>query len=174
MSHQQRSSSRQIKQRVLHTRVPEVLERELKRLADSLRVPVSNIVRAVLENALQTANSRDGKDRATESSGERDAQQDELVSRLRSYDEQTSEQNDLQNNPRERQTHPHRFSPSAFEKIMRSVIGFQPLQLTKPTRCAFCQREIAAQQPAYVTVYERRGPRLIVGEECLPGSGSAI
>ena len=29
------------KERVLHTRVPAVLERELKRFADNLRVPVS-------------------------------------------------------------------------------------------------------------------------------------
>src|SRR5689334_21564483 len=40
------------KERVLHTRVPAVLEQELKRLAHSLRVPVSNVVRAILEDAL--------------------------------------------------------------------------------------------------------------------------
>ena len=32
------------KERVLHTRVPEVLEEELKRLATNLRLPVSNVV----------------------------------------------------------------------------------------------------------------------------------
>lgn len=40
------------KERVLHTRVPEVLEKELKRLADSFRVPVSNVVRTILEDAV--------------------------------------------------------------------------------------------------------------------------
>ncbi|MDH5671140.1 MAG: hypothetical protein OEZ06_03265 [Myxococcales bacterium] len=45
------------KVRVIHTRVPEVLEVELKRLSDSLSVPVSNIVRAVLEDALEVAES---------------------------------------------------------------------------------------------------------------------
>ena len=40
------------KERVLHTRVPAVLEQELKRLADSLRIPVSNVVRTILEDAL--------------------------------------------------------------------------------------------------------------------------
>src|SRR5262245_15767273 len=48
------------KERVLHTRVPAVLERELKRFADNLRVPVSNLVRTILEDALTVA------DRATE------------------------------------------------------------------------------------------------------------
>jgi hypothetical protein len=50
-----RRSRHNRKGRVLHTRVPEVLEVELKRLADSLSVPVSNIVRAVLEDALDAA-----------------------------------------------------------------------------------------------------------------------
>src|SRR6476646_3932854 len=43
------------KERVLHTRVPAVLERELKRFADNLRIPVSNLVRTILEDALQVA-----------------------------------------------------------------------------------------------------------------------
>ena len=42
------------KQRVLHTRVPAVLEQELKRVATAWRVPVSNVVRALLEDALDT------------------------------------------------------------------------------------------------------------------------
>jgi hypothetical protein len=43
------------KERVLHTRVPAVLERELKRFADNLRIPVSNLVRTILEDALRVA-----------------------------------------------------------------------------------------------------------------------
>ncbi|MBW2684724.1 MAG: hypothetical protein JRE19_02265, partial [Deltaproteobacteria bacterium] len=42
------------KERVLHTRVPAVLEKELKRVANAWRVPVSNVVRALLEDALDT------------------------------------------------------------------------------------------------------------------------
>jgi hypothetical protein len=53
------------KERVLHTRVPAVLERELKRFAESLRVPVSNLVRTILEDALNVA------DAATENVEER-------------------------------------------------------------------------------------------------------
>ena len=45
------------KERVLHTRVPAVLERELKRFADNLRVPVSNLVRTILEDALSVADA---------------------------------------------------------------------------------------------------------------------
>jgi hypothetical protein len=43
------------KERVIHTRVPAVLEEELKRFADNLRVPVSNLIRTILEDALAVA-----------------------------------------------------------------------------------------------------------------------
>ena len=43
------------KEKVLHTRVPAVLEQELKKLAGNLRVPVSNVVRAILEDAVTVA-----------------------------------------------------------------------------------------------------------------------
>ena len=45
------------KERVLHTRVPAVLDQELKRLATNLRVPVSNVVRAILEDAIDAVDS---------------------------------------------------------------------------------------------------------------------
>jgi hypothetical protein len=43
------------KERVIHTRVPALLEEELKRFADDLRVPVSNLIRTILEDALAAA-----------------------------------------------------------------------------------------------------------------------
>ena len=56
MSERDEKKSRQDarKERVLHTRVPAVLEQELKRVANAWRVPVSNVVRALLEDALDT------------------------------------------------------------------------------------------------------------------------
>ncbi len=42
---------------MLHTRVPAVLERELKRFAENLRIPVSNLVRTILEDALDVADA---------------------------------------------------------------------------------------------------------------------
>jgi len=43
------------KEKVIHTRIPAALEEQIKRLADSWRVPVSNVVRNMLEDALTTA-----------------------------------------------------------------------------------------------------------------------
>ena len=49
------------KEKVLHTRVPAVLEQELKRLAESLKVPVSNVVRTMLEDAVAAVDSVEQK-----------------------------------------------------------------------------------------------------------------
>ncbi|HKA88288.1 MAG TPA: hypothetical protein VKE22_11500 [Haliangiales bacterium] len=40
------------KERILHTRIPAGLEEQIKRLAERLRVPVSNLVRNMLEDAI--------------------------------------------------------------------------------------------------------------------------
>lgn len=45
------------KEKVLHTRVPAVLEQELKNLAESFRMPVSNLVRAILEDTIEAMDS---------------------------------------------------------------------------------------------------------------------
>ena len=42
-------------ERVIHTRVPAALEAELRRFAENLRVPVSNLIRTILEDALVVA-----------------------------------------------------------------------------------------------------------------------
>ena len=49
------------KERVLHTRIPAVLEAELKQAAKALRVPVSNLVRTILEDAIAVADRATGQ-----------------------------------------------------------------------------------------------------------------
>jgi hypothetical protein len=43
--------TRERKERVLHTRISEQLAEDIRAIADDLRVPVSNLVRNVLEEA---------------------------------------------------------------------------------------------------------------------------
>src|SRR4051812_8024500 len=49
------------KEKVIHTRVPAVLEEELKRFADTLRIPVSNLIRTILEDAVTMADRAGGR-----------------------------------------------------------------------------------------------------------------
>jgi hypothetical protein len=56
-------ASKEPKERILHTRIPVALEEQIKRLADRLRVPVSNLVRNMLEDAIDmTKRVRDRMD----------------------------------------------------------------------------------------------------------------
>lgn len=54
------SGSRTRKERVLHTRVSERLAEDIRRVADDLRVPVSNLVRNVLEDAFDVVETVTG------------------------------------------------------------------------------------------------------------------
>ncbi len=49
------SEARKRLERVIHARIPAALEVELKKAADRLRVPVSNLVRQLLEDSLKLA-----------------------------------------------------------------------------------------------------------------------
>ena len=153
------------KERVLHTRVPGVLEDELKRLAGALRVPVSNVVRAILEDAVDAA---DLVTRRTE--GE-----------LRGWTERLAD---------ERQRLRERVTPSRARTATRDdapapktseaaspldgVIGFQALLLATASKCSVCARALPAGEEAFLGIRDGAGPRVILGGECLPGRASKL
>ncbi len=159
---------RERKERVLHTRVPEILEKELKRLSESLRLPVSNIVRAVLEDALEAA----------ETAG-RTVQEEawnvaERISWLNRYSGRVT---DPDKTPVEGERVDHADAEAAQgqdsadakrELVFRGVVGFQPLIMANETQCCLCGRTIAFGEQGYIGVRDRRGPQVIIGEECLP------
>jgi hypothetical protein len=139
------------KERVLHTRVPAVLERELKRFAENLRIPVSNLVRTILEDALQVA------DAATESVEER-------LKRAAKHLE------------KEREKLKKRMEHDPLEGIE----AFQEVTLAIPTTCAKCDRELARGTRAHLGILgigedvtprlqlDRQRQRRFVCHECLP------
>jgi hypothetical protein len=129
------------KERVLHTRVPAVLERELKRFADNLRVPVSNLVRAILEDALTVA----------------DVAGTNVEERLKSA-ARTIEQE------RERLKKRVHVDPIA------GIFAFQDVTLAQPATCAKCDRALARGTRAHLGMSEgpKRGPNVIVCDACVP------
>lgn len=111
------------KERVLHTRVPHVLERELKRLSDTLRMPVSNLVRAILEDALSMA------DAATETVEER-------LRRAARHLE------------RERDRLKRRIEPEPFAEI----VAFQEVTMAVQATCALCKGDLARGSRASIGI----------------------
>lgn len=128
------------KERVLHTRVPAVLERELKRFADNLRVPVSNLVRTILEDAVQAA------DVATET----------VEQRLRRA------AGTLEH---ERERIKKKIAPDP----LHGVYAFQAVTLAKAQSCAKCDSALAVGEAAHLGLSDSpSASRVFVCDACLP------
>jgi hypothetical protein len=130
------------KERVLHTRVPAVLERELKRFADNLRVPVSNLVRTILEDAVNVA---DGVGTGLE----------ERLKRAAKTLEHERE----------------RLKKKVAHTPMHEVFAFQDVTLAQPGSCSECGKELPRGTRAHMGLHQdgaHRGAAVIVCTKCLP------
>jgi hypothetical protein len=133
------------KERVLHTRVPAVLERELKRFADNLRVPVSNLVRSILEDAIEAT------DQAT--SG--------VEARLKRAAERLGEGREVLGD---------KLRVVLAKGAMREVYAFQGVRLARKSSCASCGEPLLAGDDAYLGLSDDPSPsaRVFVCRTCLP------
>jgi hypothetical protein len=127
------------KERVLHTRVPAVLERELKRFADNLRIPVSNLVRTILEDALSVA------DAATENVEERLRRAAEHLEKEREKLKKRMEHDPLS-----------------------GIVAFQEVTLAVPAACVKCARTMPAGSRANLGIGDGADERVFVCESCGP------
>ena len=134
------------KQRVIHTRVPAVLEQELKRLAENIRVPVSNLVRTILEDAVEMA------DRAG-----------------RGVEEELHKAASHLGNKRERILQRKAKADHERKKSLEGVIGFQPMTLASDASCARCDTIIEGGDDAHLGVSaDPTSPRVVVCNDCVP------
>ena len=165
------------KERVLHTRVPAVLEDELKKLAMNLKMPVSNVVRAILEDALE----------AVEAVGSR--AEDEL----KGFTHRLSEQRDALRRGatqavREASATVERASKEARGELAKrapvvvveaakstcpdaapaldAVSGFQRLTLRTEAVCTVCGITLPKGSEACRGVREDGGARVLLGPSC--------
>jgi hypothetical protein len=131
------------KERVLHTRVPAVLERELKRFADNLRVPVSNLVRTILEDALSVA------DAATENVEER-----------------------LKKAAHQLEVEREKLKKKVMPDPLSDVFAFQDVTIAQPAQCVKCGRDLKAGEKAHLGLTDgppRPGARRIFAcDDCIP------
>jgi len=129
-----------LKERVIHTRVSAALDDALRRFASSMRVPVSNAIRVLLEDAVSVAQR--ATDRVSEAADEA-ARAADSASRAH-------------RRPR--------------RDALAGIFGFQPLTLAIDATCARCGTELAAGEDAYMGVRDTgiAGPRVFVCEGCLP------
>ncbi len=134
--------TRERKERVLHTRVSDALAEDIRRMAEDLRVPASNLVRNVLEEAFSMveAVSENVGDLIEDVVGEADRARERMRQRHRHRRPRSFRGKDpLQ---REAATAPERGE-------FPDVIGWQSLILNRPQRCADCDEPMERGQQAY-------------------------
>lgn len=152
--------AREKKERVLHTRVPAVLEQELKRLATNLKMPVSNLVRAILEDAIDAVDAV-GQRAEGELQGiaQRLHEQRDALRARAAKGPATREPDDAA------PTTPAIGCPEAGPDLA-GVIGFQSLTLIADAACTVCGRSLPKGTRACRGVREEPGPRVLLGPEC--------
>jgi hypothetical protein len=135
---------RRRKERVLHTRISEDLADDLRRVAEDLRVPVSNLVRNVLEEAFSVVESVTGNvgELIEEVMDEAEAVRDRLRGRQRRRS-RPERRGATEETAREAEAPPPRDD---------EVIGWQPLVLARPQRCARCGILMGRGDSAYASV----------------------
>ncbi|MFH2007432.1 MAG: hypothetical protein ABI333_12680 [bacterium] len=160
------------KERVLHTRIPAVLEQELKNLAENLRVPVSNVVRTILQDAMEAVEAV-GRVAEEELRGVADRVARE---RAKLNDVAAAAGADLGARVASSRAAPPPAEALAGQTggpdpttVLDGVLGFQELLLAVTATCALCERKLEVGAPAYLGVRGAPGPQIIIGPECLPG-----
>lgn len=135
------------KERVLHTRVPAVLEAELKRFAQSLRIPVSNLVRTILEDAMQFA----------------DSASENVESRLK----QAAHHLEHERERLKKRVVPP--PPPEAQRALRDVIAFNTVTVAQRVTCASCAKRLDPGDRAHLGLSDQPdAPRVFVCDDCLP------
>ena len=181
------------KGRVLHTRVSEQLSEDIRRLAEDLRVPASNLVRNVLEevfDAVENASEDVGEvfeDVLAEADSARDRIQRQLRHRRRrrrSYSESDIEDEMRRDEASENQAGEGSKGsesgedgrPEAEDVEPRpvpefpDVIGWQLLVLNAAATCGVCERSMRRGDRAYVGLKESGFAPERLCRRCAPSS----
>jgi hypothetical protein len=165
------------KERVLHTRVSEQLSQDIRRLADDLRLPVSNLVRNVLEEVFAVVeNVSDDvgdffEDVVEEAGGIRE--------RIRKQQEAACESS---REARKQQRRARRAGSKDYDAVDRSgqppppeassaapqddVLGWQPIVLNQSLQCGRCKRALGAGDNAIIGISATGARRQVVCPGC--------
>ena len=152
-SRQRHRRSNARKERVLHTRISEPLAEDIRRLAEELRVPVSNIVRNVLEEAFSVVET------VTDNVG---GLIDDVV-------EETARVRGRRRRRRPGSYRTVRPEPPPDRAEFPSVIGWQPIILNRRGSCADCEEELERGERAYAGTTAEGISSIFLCRDCMDG-----
>ncbi|GEM_PF-1931705 len=155
------------KEKVLHTRISEQLAEDIRKFADDVRVPASNLVRNVLEEVFTVVDSVSDDvgdimdDLASEAEGVRDRVWRQARGRSRRRYAQDSDADveaefrrdeDAEattDEPAEEAASSEPPRPPASE-LFPDVLGWQPLVLNRDMQCGRCELTLSAGESAFL------------------------
>lgn len=152
-----RDSGRDRKERVLHTRISEQLAEDIRAIADDLRVPVSNLVRNVLEEAFSAVERVTGDvgellDDVLEEAEVASERYRRYRDRVRERARARAQERVAAEGVRETEEAPEYAAapPPTPEDPLARVVAWQPVVLAAPRRCARTGRELRPGERAYL------------------------
>ena len=148
------------KERVLHTRVPAVLEQELKRVANAWRVPVSNVVRALLEDALDTIDIVGAK-----AEDELRGVAEKLESERQRIRKKSIDGVQTASNAPD--------TPAEPTDPLRGAVGVTPITLVHDTTCGLTGDSLSAGSEAFMVLFDDPRRKLITGRNPLPQASTS-
>src|SRR5262245_54558348 len=160
--------TRERKERVLHTRISEQLAEDIRAIADDLRVPVSNLVRNVLEEAFEAVERVSGDvstivDDVIEEAERASERYRRYRTRVRERARQRAEEARSATPP----AAPEAAAPEELDDPLRRVVAWQPVVLAAPRRCARTGRELRPGERAYLGLGESGPLGLYVAESAV-------
>lgn len=185
--HNQRRAHRKRKERVLHTRISEDLSEEIRRLADDMRLPVSNLVRNVLEEAFSVVEnvSDNVGDLFEDVLGEAEEARERIIRQMdnaeqrrrrrgRSRSGRRSRDPDIEDEFRADEAaevaakpQPETQAKARTPKEFPDVLGWQPLVLNRQQACADCGLELQKGDRAFLGVKTGGLTDLALCAECV-------
>ncbi len=143
--HEYRYGRGRRKERVLHTRISEDLAEDIRRLAEDLRVPVSNLVRNVLEEAFDVVETV--TDNVGDLIGDVVEEADRARTRVRHRRHHGRRRRHRGRRDHEPSERPRSGAPRAE---FPDVLGWQPLILNQQKACADCEETQERGERAFV------------------------
>jgi hypothetical protein len=159
---------RQRKERILHTRISEDLAEDLRRVAEDLRVPVSNLVRNVLEEAFSvvTTVTDNVGELIEEVMGEAEAVRERIRGRQR---RKRRGERAWERSSAAAETPAQPAPEPPLRGAADDVIGWQALVLARPQRCERCEALLGRGDPAFASVTSKGIGEVWRCEGCLRG-----
>ena len=140
-------------------------------MADALRVPVSNVVRTVLEDALEAVEMFDQSELELEFRRNAQWARRWRERYSRRWRERSKDEPQQAAGPDDDSAPSPAEDDLSVDDVMDGILGYQALVLARDTECAGCGVHMVRGEGGHLGIRDEPGPRVIICDACLPTLG---